>query len=190
MRSSSTVCLIIACFYLFASAVAAGCSSEKSTRPSSEVIVSSAPRTICQPQFDPNSSCEMDRCDVPLPCGSWDDQDCDGVFDVGDNFDNCTFFCNPNQENADGDYLGDACDPCVNDSGNDIDKDGVCGDLDNCPGVANAAQADADGDGFGDVCEVNQAAIDALDLRLDAIEASQATANQQLGAIRHDLLME
>ncbi len=36
---------------------------------------------------------------------------------------------------------------------NDLDGDGVCGDVDNCPEDANAGQADADGDDVGDVCD-------------------------------------
>jgi hypothetical protein len=54
---------------------------------------------------------------------------------------------------ASGDGIGDACDPCPNDSTNDADGDGVCGDVDNCPDVANADQADGDGDGAGDACD-------------------------------------
>ena len=48
---------------------------------------------------------------------------------------------------------GDACDPCPLDPSNDLDRDGVCGNLDNCPTVSNAGQADADGDALGDACD-------------------------------------
>jgi hypothetical protein len=108
---------------------------------------------ICQPAHS-GGACEMDRCEVPGgPCATEEDQDCDGVFDYGEVFDNCVHVCNSGQENADGDYMGDACDPCPNDPGNDIDKDDVCGDVDNCPHMPNVAQADTDSDGFGDPCD-------------------------------------
>ena len=43
---------------------------------------------------------------------------------------------------------------CPLDENNDIDGDGICGNVDNCPTVANANQANADGDAFGDACDV------------------------------------
>ncbi|MDQ7007674.1 MAG: thrombospondin type 3 repeat-containing protein [Acidobacteriota bacterium] len=60
---------------------------------------------------------------------------------------------NADQADGDNDGLGDACDSCPADPDNDIDGDGVCGDVDNCPTVANPDQADADNDGTGDACE-------------------------------------
>jgi hypothetical protein len=71
------------------------------------------------------------------------DSDGDGVMD-GD--DNCPGTANPNQEDFDGDGLGDVCDP-------DDDNDGVNDGDDNCPYTANPGQEDFDGDGFGDVCD-------------------------------------
>jgi len=59
----------------------------------------------------------------------------------------------PGRENADGDGLGDACDPCT-----DTDRDGF-GDPgfpantcppDNCPTIGNPGQVDSDHDGRGD----------------------------------------
>jgi len=52
-----------------------------------------------------------------------------------------------------GDGFGDACDPCPNDPTNDVDHDGLCGNVDNCPDVPNPDQSDVDSDGQGDACD-------------------------------------
>ncbi|MBN2331084.1 MAG: putative metal-binding motif-containing protein, partial [Candidatus Aenigmarchaeota archaeon] len=80
-------------------------------------------------------------CDI-CPSDSMDDQDGDGIcvgngyctdsqacgaVKLGDN-DNCPSVANMNQNNADGDDFGDACDSCPLDPNNDQDGDGVCGD--------------------------------------------------------------
>jgi hypothetical protein len=96
------------------------------------------------------------------------DVDNDGVLNEADN---CPLVANPDQADADGDGLGDVCDPCPFDAENDADGDGICGDVDSCPGdtdldgdgvcgltdncpqVPNADQHDADGDGVGDACD-------------------------------------
>jgi hypothetical protein len=86
-----------------------------------------------------------------------DQQDTDGDL-VGDACDNCAMVTNPNQFDVDRDGSGDACDNCV-----DTDHDGA-GDpgvpanacpvaVDNCPAIPNADQADADVDGVGDLCD-------------------------------------
>jgi hypothetical protein len=90
------------------------------------------------------------------------DLDCDGV---GADCDNCESNCglavlwdaclaaNPDQANSDIDPWGDACDPCPRDTLNDVDFDGICGDVDNCPVIPNSTQSDSDGDGVGDACD-------------------------------------
>jgi len=58
------------------------------------------------------------------------DADGDGI---PDDEDNCPDVANPDQGDSDNDGIGDVCDVCPNDSDNDKDKDGVCGNVDNCP---------------------------------------------------------
>jgi uncharacterized membrane protein len=94
----------------------------------------------------------------PGQCNPCVDTDGDGWGDPGvpTNIcpdDNCPTVPNPDQQDLDGDGLGDACDPCPRDPFNDADHDGVCGDTDNCPLVFNPDQRDKDGDGLGDACD-------------------------------------
>lgn len=56
-------------------------------------------------------------------------------------------------EDADQDGIHNNIDTCLNDPGNDIDGDGVCGDTDNCREVWNPTQLNTDGDDFGDICD-------------------------------------
>jgi hypothetical protein len=61
---------------------------------------------------------------------------------------------------SDTDGLGDSCDPCKYDPGNDPDGDDVCAADDNCPDDANSDQQDTDEDGVGDACECNNVTCD------------------------------
>jgi hypothetical protein len=72
---------------------------------------------------------------------------------LGDACDNCPIDDNSDQADADEDDIGDVCDICPNDPENDIDGDGVCGDIDNCPETYNPGQEDENQNGIGDVCE-------------------------------------
>jgi hypothetical protein len=54
---------------------------------------------------------------------------------------------------SDGDGVGDDCDRCPDDPGNDPDDDGVCNDSDNCGAEFNPSQADGNDDGSGDACQ-------------------------------------
>ena len=90
------------------------------------------------------------------PADPLNDADGDGLCA---NVDNCPLAANPDQADADGDGIGNACDP-------DGDNDGVVDAADNCPLDANPDQADADGDGIGNACDADgdgDGVVDAVD---------------------------
>ena len=50
------------------------------------------------------------------------------------------------QSDEDGDNIGDACDP-------DMDEDGIPNESDLCPYDVTQTTLDSDGDGVGDICD-------------------------------------
>lgn len=124
-------------------------------------------------------SCDRGICPHDENCSSHPEDDTDGDI-ILDSCDNCiegqpghscegTGCRNTDQADRDGDTIGDICDVCPDFFENDIDADGVCGDVDNCPEVANGPQQDnqhdEDNDGVGDACDncVDDANPDQLD---------------------------
>ena len=57
---------------------------------------------------------------------------------------------------CDNDYDGidNIFDLCPYDYDNDLDGDGICGDIDNCPSIENSEQSDQDNDLYGDECDL------------------------------------
>jgi hypothetical protein len=93
----------------------------------------------------------VDACDGPgdgTDGCSVRDADGDGKVDAADN---CPSVANSDQDDDDGDGIGNVCDSTPR--GADNDADGIGALDDNCPSRANAGQADADRDGLGDACD-------------------------------------
>src|SRR5690606_32409353 len=86
------------------------------------------------------------------------DVDHDGV---DDEIDNCTYFTNPDQANADGDSAGDVCDDFPQNPGeiSDTEGDGMGDNFENTHGFNPLdpadASLDADGDGISNLAEFN-----------------------------------
>jgi len=92
------------------------------------------------------------------------DDDGDGIPSTSDN---CIIDSNVDQLDGDLDEIGDVCDPCPFDPDNDIDGDGVCGDVDLCP--LDNDNNDDDGDGIANLCDVCLAGDDNVDTDQDGV---------------------
>ena len=113
-------------------------SAEFNAAPVSRVDI-----TIDTENVPPEANCPV--CFFSLAVVTFEDGDSDND-GVSDDLDNCPNVANPDQADADGDGVGDACEA-------DRDGDGVSDDDDNCPLVPNDDQLDTDGDGLGDACD-------------------------------------
>jgi len=109
---------------------------------------------------DIGAECMMDsECDLAPGTGvcNLDQEDADGDA-VGDVCDNCPGNFDPTQSDVNGDGIGDVCQHNV--TGDDGDGDGWPDDEDNCPGDFNPSQSNVNAENEvgaedGDVCESN-----------------------------------
>ena len=86
---------------------------------------------------------------------AWNGQDEDGD-GIPNQLDNCAYYANADQADADLNGIGDACEAAANPA-NDADSDGVPDLIDNCPADANSDQADDDHDMLGNACDDSNA---------------------------------
>ena len=105
-------------------------------------------------RFNSNDVCAVINAFTTVGTGT-PDLDCDGVDDglpdsdgdsIIDSIDLCDHNFDPEQDNLDGNVLGDACD-------DDRDGDGIPNELDISPDAEDHGQEDFDGNGVGDACD-------------------------------------
>ena len=145
-----------------------------------EVTQDNCPSVSNATQTNSDTDAQGDACDA--------DDDNDSVLDTDDAFpinpllaadpdedgvdsgnasgqlqDNCPTNANADQLDTDTDGAGDVCDAFPNDADNDIDSDGIGGDVDNCPSIANPDQENADADARGDACEGDTISVFGID---------------------------
>jgi hypothetical protein len=108
------------------------------------------------------SVCTADACDplvgcvsTPINCTDADPCTVDSCNPVS----GCSHVLDPLDSDSDG--RRNACDACPQDAANDVDGDGVCGNVDNCPTVFNPEQFNVDGDSLGDLCDSDSRFVDA-----------------------------
>jgi hypothetical protein len=99
--------------------------------------------------------------------GTLDSDNCFYVLGAVDDF----------QSDPDSDAIVDYCDGCPTDPDNDIDNDGVCGDVDNCPETINPGQEDEDSDGLGSMCDNCPGHVNPLQEDLDSDDAGDLCDN-------------
>lgn len=131
------------------------------------------PRTV-EVQLTALAAATMTAVYTPPPSPTPTPVDSDGDT-IPDSRDNCILVSNPQQEDMDGDKVGDGCD-------NDADGDGIPQDGDNCSFIADTNQTDIDNDGQGDICDSD----DDGDEVPDALDNCPLAANREQSDVDGD----
>ncbi|MCB9288833.1 MAG: HYR domain-containing protein [Lewinellaceae bacterium] len=107
------------------------------------------------------------------------------IVDESGNDDQCTAIVTVRDE-----VYGACPDPCPNDPDDDIDGDGICGDVDNCPDDFNPSQADLDQDGVGAACDPSICINTAVDILNGYIEGLGLGSGEERAITRRLSLAE